>query len=291
MIKTTTSSLEIKEKIIPEGDNIFKISFIDVASTDILHDLFQQKNINGAFCCICQRGSLDIMISSRIHKIKTDDMFVVFPFSIFQLLHYSDDLQLYIMGVQTDFIVNIDLDSVIPLFLSVRDNPCISLSFEDKTMLIELCTQLINKSKREDNPYTKEITESLLFVLLYETIAIFTKHKPVEQVATTRNDEILVKFLCLINVNCIKERGLKFYASEMYLTPKYLAFAVKEASGRNATEWISEAVIVNIKSLLKSSDMSVGQISDFLNFPNQSFFCQYFKKHVGVTPKYYLSNM
>ncbi|NDV82110.1 AraC family transcriptional regulator [Bacteroides sp. 51] len=35
--------------------------------------------------------------------------------------------------------------------------------------------------------------------------------------------------------------------------------------------------------------MTVQQISEELNFPNPSFFTQYFKKNTGLTPKEYRS--
>jgi YesN/AraC family two-component response regulator len=41
------------------------------------------------------------------------------------------------------------------------------------------------------------------------------------------------------------------------------------------------------KALLKSTNMTIQQISDSLSFPNQSFFGQYFKRHAGMSPSEY----
>jgi AraC-like DNA-binding protein len=41
------------------------------------------------------------------------------------------------------------------------------------------------------------------------------------------------------------------------------------------------------KALLKSTNMTIQQISDELNFPNQSFFGKYLQRIVGVSPKEY----
>ena len=54
-----------------------------------------------------------------------------------------------------------------------------------------------------------------------------------------------------------------------------------------ATESINNHVMVNARILLASTDMSVLQISEELNFPNPSFFSQFFKRHEGVVPKTY----
>ncbi len=47
--------------------------------------------------------------------------------------------------------------------------------------------------------------------------------------------------------------------------------------------------MLDAKALLKSGKYTVQQVSDMLNFPNQSFFGTYFKKESGVSPKAYMS--
>ena len=57
-----------------------------------------------------------------------------------------------------------------------------------------------------------------------------------------------------------------------------------KTSGKKATDWISEMVILEAKSLLKYSGMNIQQIAHQLNFPSQSAFGKYFKCQVGITP-------
>ena len=62
---------------------------------------------------------------------------------------------------------------------------------------------------------------------------------------------------------------------------------VYAVSGRHAGDWIRDYVILEAKALLKSRKYTIQQISDMLNFANQSFFGVYFKKEVGCSPKAY----
>jgi AraC-like DNA-binding protein len=71
------------------------------------------------------------------------------------------------------------------------------------------------------------------------------------------------------------------------LTPKYLSQIIKASTGKSANEWIDEYVMLEAKALLKSTTMTIQQISDELNFPSQSFFGKYFKRCEGVSPKEY----
>ena len=62
---------------------------------------------------------------------------------------------------------------------------------------------------------------------------------------------------------------------------------VKEATGRSATEWIDEFVIIEAKNLLRFSGKNIQQVAYALNFPNQSSFGKYFKRLTGISPMAY----
>lgn len=93
------------------------------------------------------------------------------------------------------------------------------------------------------------------------------------------------KFITMVQQNFKKERFLDFYATALEVTPKHLSRAVKAMTGFTAVEWIDRYVILESKVLLKSTNLNVQQIADLLNFPSQSFFGKYFKKHTGMSPK------
>ncbi len=67
-----------------------------------------------------------------------------------------------------------------------------------------------------------------------------------------------------------------FYARRLNITPKYLSTVSKDVSGKTAARWIDEAVILEAKSLLRYSGMSIQEIAYHLNFSTQSFFGKYF---------------
>ena len=70
-----------------------------------------------------------------------------------------------------------------------------------------------------------------------------------------------------------EQRATAFYARELCLTPKYLASVVKKISNRSVAEWIAEAVILDAKTQLRTSQMTVQQIANLPRIsPNPSFF-------------------
>lgn len=95
------------------------------------------------------------------------------------------------------------------------------------------------------------------------------------------------RFIKLVKDYFKTERFLGFYADELGVTTKHLSRTVKSQTGCSAASWIERFLIMESKILLKSTNLTIQQISDTLNFPTQSFFGKYFKKNVGVSPKAY----
>ena len=96
-------------------------------------------------------------------------------------------------------------------------------------------------------------------------------------------------FMQLLKEHYVSERNIGFYADKLCLSPKYLSQMVLAASGRHVKDWVRDYVILEAKALLRSRQYTVSQVSDMLNFPNQSFFGVYFKKAVGCSPSAYQS--
>ena len=95
-------------------------------------------------------------------------------------------------------------------------------------------------------------------------------------------------FIELLNEHSIREREVQFYAKKLGITPKYLSALCIAYSGKNASTWIDEYVIVRAKELLREQRYSVREVGEILNFPSQSFFGRYFKRNMGISPKVFM---
>jgi YesN/AraC family two-component response regulator len=83
------------------------------------------------------------------------------------------------------------------------------------------------------------------------------------------------------------EREVQWYAKHLGITPKYLSEICKERSGKSAGEWIADITVSELKHYLRNTTMPIREIARVMEFPNASFFCQYTKKHTGLTPNHY----
>ena len=102
-----------------------------------------------------------------------------------------------------------------------------------------------------------------------------------------RATELFERLVQLISEHYREQRSVEFYAEQMNISSKHLSRVIGNSTGKSVHQWIDEFVVLEIKNLLKYSDMSVQQISYVLNFPNPSFMGQYFKRITGMTPGEY----
>ena len=140
-------------------------------------------------------------------------------------------------------------------------------------------------AKGKDNPLHTDVIQSLLrSAILALCGAMKQKLSLATEYHVKTSDNHFQRFLDLLHSNDVKRRTVEAYASELYISPKYLTAVCKKNSGKTANEWITEQVLEDIRYYLKQTDFSIKQICNRLGFPNTSFFGKYVKDHFGMTP-------
>jgi len=110
------------------------------------------------------------------------------------------------------------------------------------------------------------------------------KHLIMEGDVKSRDREVYLQFLSDIQKHCPQQKEVAFYAKEACLSTKYFSKRIFHISGKHPSEIIRDQVILTAKRLLTSSETTIQQVSEMLNFPNPSFFSRYFKAATGMTP-------
>lgn len=141
--------------------------------------------------------------------------------------------------------------------------------------------------KFTSHPYGKEILVHAFHVFLFEIEALRMKHSGSTYFPFSRQEIHVNKFIHLVQQQFRKVRAIKDYAAQLNVSAKHLTEIVKQSTGKNASEMITEQVIKEAKFLLKNSQLSIGEIAYKLYFSDQSFFGKYFKRQTGISPKNY----
>ncbi|MDR2010869.1 MAG: AraC family transcriptional regulator [Bacteroidales bacterium] len=289
---TESSSKKIFKELsfLESGCSFFHGSFHKGNEENILGLEQFPHSIDAAGLCICLEGEGTVLIGGQSYRVQKDDMCVVLPGSILHIIEKSNDFKGYIFGFHSELLYQSNIPSATPLFMYIKENPCISLSEKEQDELIKICDVIQKHDFRKNHPYQKEISNHLVATVIYEVLGLYKEAKVLKQQPFSQKKIYYHKFIDLLNRRSGKNMTINFYANELCITPRYLSAICKEITGHTATESINKHILMNARLLLVSTNMTIAQISEELNFSNASFFSQFFKKYEGVMPKVYREN-
>lgn len=234
-------------------------------------------------CCLCLSGTAEGHINLTPCSLEPHTLCIVPSGQILEVAAFSRNFKAFCVLMSNEFIANLGLNFNLQVHISVLDNPVISLSgrqFKAMTTYLKMVRNVLEM----DHPNKAEIVRHLTCAFFYG-IGYFL-HKATDRPLT--NEEALMhRFLDEVQRSFRSERKLGFYAERLHLSTRYLSAVVKKYSGKTADEWVDDYVILEAKALLKSTNMTIQQISNELHFASQSFFRKYFKRLTGVSPKHY----
>jgi AraC-like DNA-binding protein len=248
---------------------------------------FHPYIMDGIVFVICVKGRGQIKINLKEYNFGENTILCILPGFIIEVQDCDADFCIEYLFFSYDFFsdMRIFLSSDIPF--RIGQEPCLELDASQVNLLLDYHSLILRRYSSESLPYYNKIIRNLLRAFLYEIICIYEKSSIGEKLFTNRNEQIFYQFGQLLVQYSQKERSVTFYADKISITPKYLTKVIKAVTGRKALELINEMTLLHIKSLLKSTNLTVLQISEDLNFSSPSFFGRFFKKYTGMTPVQY----
>lgn len=238
----------------------------------------------GMVICLCNRQDGSVIIDGKKHSMKGPTI-AILPEN--HMVSFSDmtgnDSMMHI-ALTTDYILNMPSPIDTNIFSYPRYIPVLHIT-ESKYEDFLSYFRFLYKEIREESIYQEEIIRSILYALILEISGEYEKQYNLKSGARIMSDDLSDKLFHLLTVYYKENRTVKFYADKLNITAKYLTTAIKKATGRPVLDWLHEAVLIEAKMLLKTTDLTVQQISDRLNFSSLSSFIQFFRKHTGTTPK------
>lgn len=276
-----------------KSQRMMHIHFKSVSSSDtnIINKFKLPQQIKYGCFFICTSGSAQIMINSQSYDLHNGSMCIFFPTMVIAISDVSEDFAGFIAGVNTESFIPIIDHSAISLFVLISNSPCISINDHQKNMILKLCKKSRDFILNTEHPYKEEIVRNILEIIVYEIAAIYNHNEPIVEQKVTHSKKVFQEFITLVANEHTISREVNYYAEKMCITPKYLSVLIKKASGKSANDWINAIVVNRAKTMLNKEDMTIQQIAYELKFPNASFFVQYFKRNMGITPKKYRDSL
>lgn len=250
------------------------------------------SRLNALIIGVGTEGETSLTSNLQEFRLKKDSLFIFSPKHILQV-QSNNRFKAHLIVIAPDFLkrINIDTKRMMPLFLQFGSLPCMELTHAESQSLRSFISMVEQELKGSETGFSSEIIGGLIAATIYKVGDILThyltEHPEVDSPIHNRAEEYFRQFTELLGEHYKHERSVGFYARQLCITPKYLTTLIKRISGKSVSEWIDNYVILEAKTLLKYSNMSVQEIAYYLNFPNQSFFGSYFKRNAGMSPSQY----
>lgn len=248
---------------------------------------------------IVLKGSMDIIVNGKKFHFEKDTYINLPTWSdIYEILYDKD---FHAMVTATDKNVAEDIfrnrNPFPPTFQYALEHN-LGGQIMDKRDIATLkrdISNLIESLSNKEHHFAEEINYAYFYIMLTDMADMMWKRygsgTPSHHSDMKRSDGIMKAFADLLSQNIRKETSVEFYAEKLCISKQYLSLIVKEKTHVTIGKIISLVRVEEASRLLRDPDLTLQQIAEELSFSDQSSFGKFFKKHSGMTPMKYRSNL
>lgn len=246
--------------------------------------------VSGCLLMLCECGVIDITVNFQKFSMQAGDMALI----VFDMVTVP-------VGISDDFrakFISLDFNTAQDIFFLVTSNrfweyiyssPVFTLT-EEMNDVARHWFSLISWSVATCTAATSEIVlrnEMENFMLVMAELV--ESHLGALGVNPSKNRAwaIVNDFLGLLNRYYANHHDVAFYARKLNITPNYLNIISKRNIGVSAKEQINIRLGMVIKMLLNTTDLTVKEIAERLNYDDPSYLCRIFRKQTGLSPIQY----
>lgn len=242
---------------------------------------------------VCNKGNLTIEVEGSEFSFEEGSVMHCPPKVRVIVKGHSDDFDCKVLCV-SDHIVRGLLRDKIDVWQhdsNIRQMNIVETTPHSRNELNFYLTIIRSKLKASNPSTPHEILLALLRAFLLELhFLIHANDNRHHEHRLSQGKVLFNRFLALISNSEVKRQPISVYASHLAITPKYLTMLCLKYSNKTASEWVAQYTVEEIRFYLKSSELSIKEISAHLGFSNMSHFGSYVRKHLGMSPSEYRYN-
>lgn len=257
-----------------------------VGDTDLRYFEEHSCRTEGGAILFCRRGSATVTVDQLRDRITRDTLLLLLPGSILHLNERTDDFRVRFCAFSLELFSEAAYRLDPSFFHILHEHAIIRLP--DRIIEgVRNWFQMASYTYRDrGNIFRNTIIRNRLQNVLLEA---FDKTQRFasdvhSQTGTTRQADLFQRFVALVHEHCTEQREVAFYADRLCISTRYLSTIIRSVAHSTAKEFIDRSVVLEIKMLLGSTELSVQEIAYRLHFPDQSYLGRFFKKHTGVSP-------
>lgn len=243
----------------------------------------------GVGIIVCKRGSFHFSINQKPYVAESGETLFIPDDSTFQILKESSDMEVCMLFYQIEPIRDIIGNAIISmhLYALLATEPHYVWNTGDEEEVLKYMSLLDSTLQMEDNIFNHEEQKLLLLGLTHRLCSVYNRKLVNSKAAVGHRHNLFIHLIELIETHYTEQRGVEFYADKLCLSPKYLSALSKSICGYTVQELVFKAIVRKSISLLKNTQKSIQEISEYFNFPNASYFGTFFKKQTEMSPQQY----
>lgn len=236
---------------------------------------------------ICRKGKAVLSVNYKDWQLYEGAVITVFPNDVVELKDTIGSLQFEMLKYNPSLLREASLQLEQTVYSSLREDRC----RQDTPVVTNIINSMFSLLKvyfeqSECTCISQLVLYQLkaFFIGFHEYLQRNPQYRP-DDIKSYRVRELFNHFMMMLERDYKSYRDVKYYASMMHITPKYLTNIVRQVTGHTPKNIIDQYIILQLKMQLKRSSQSIKEIAWEYNFTDVSFFCRYFKQHTGLTPQ------
>jgi AraC family transcriptional activator of pobA len=289
MTKSPTRSIPLYG-LYGENTAIENIEFVhieDIASRSKLYDWEISAHTHSALfqILLITEGNADAVLDSENIKL-TAPCLVLIPAGTVHGFHFAPNTQGRIISVALGFLEH-NSRAMDQTFILDIVNQSIVLPYARKARHLKMAKNLIDQMLAEFR--YPQVGRAIVFDALLRTLLIHVlRHKKIEGIKQTTHSHqrtILNRYRTLIETHYKQRWTVTNYAAEMCMTESKLNRICKNFTQKSAFEVVQDRILLEAQRYLIYTNASLDEISYDLGLNDAAYFCRYFKKRMGITPR------
>lgn len=235
---------------------------------------------------ICLSGNSRVTMNHLHFQATAGSFHLLVPQSSIRYENASADLNLFIVRFKMDFLEEgLFRGGMLDNLLAIDHDQAPVFTPADTAFLNVY--QLFRKLEHEflsHKVFHNQMLRLLLVELLYEVNRSCDDCTQRTVVHTNRPQQLLNSFKKLIETHFLTLRTVQEYADLLFVSAKHLSEVIKHETGLAPLHHIHNRIFKEASYWLCSSQLSVKEIADKLNFDTGSHFSRFFKNYSGHNP-------
>lgn len=247
---------------------------------------------------VADKGEMTLSTSEESRTFRGPCALNVASATPIQEVRCSRTFHAYVTGIDFDLLLDIFRNRN-PFPGHIRSRFRISdgikgISPEKMKTLLRDSRHLLESLGKKDHRFIEELNYAQLYILLTDFADLVWEKEegsPDHRQKLSRGDTLLLNFMGELSRNVEKETSVQFYADKLFISKQYLAALVRRKAGFGVGKVIETFRFETAMKYIHDPAFSIKQIADRMNFPDQSSFGKFFKKHIGTSPAAYRKNL